>query len=867
MKVILTHHNADFDAIASLLAMHKLEPDAVPVLPTAINQNVAQFLHLYDRDWKMLKVQDLAGRGRIEEALVVDTYKFNQVRGMHPQTEIYIFDHHTISEPLPAYHHIVLNEPTGANVTLLVERLVERGVVVDALEATLLILGIYEDTGSLSFKSTTPRDIRAAAWLLEQNADLDAVRQFLRYSMNAAQAQLYEALQESALPLTIKGHHIVIAAGMAQEQVQELALVAAELLKLFDCDGLLAVIQIIDDVQIIARAVVDEIDMGELLRYFNGNGHNRAAAAFVRDSNLDQTCKRLIDLLPQVTYPATRVEALMSQGVITLNAETTLLEAEETLQQTAHEGYPVLRGGRVVGLLTRRAYDRARLHNLHKLRVGDVMEAGAHSISPVDSVETLKDRMLETGWGQMPVVDENSALLGIVTRTDLIKHWGSRPGRERPESELLEKIRDMLPTGAWALLEATGEMAQSQQKGLYMVGGIVRDMLLGRRNLDIDLVVEGDAIELAFAMQKRYGGKVLPHHHFRTANWHLDAAVCAHFADDLPPVIDFATSRAEFYKEPSVLPTVRSGSIKLDLHRRDFSINALAIRLAPKPIGHLLDFYNGVHDLNKGLVRVLHSLSFIDDPTRMLRAVRFEQRFGFHIEPRTEELLVSALPMLTKVSGDRIRHEFNQILAERQTLAIFKRLEDLGVLRMIDPHLGVHEHLETWYAECEAVQQNPPWELPTAFDNWGIIRFALLVVLLPQEVITSLSKRLLLAASTRDILLKVRQGYEKLPSIATLPPSGVVEHFEKYGDTAWLALWMMGDLAARSQLEQLVTRWHAVQPALGGKDLLVMGMQASPAMGELLAALRIARLDGVLETADDERDFAQKHIQQLTAQS
>ena len=225
------------------------------------------------------------------------------------------------------------------------------------------------------------------------------------------------------------------------------------------------------------------------------------------------------------------------------------------------------------------------------------------------------------------------------------------------------------------------QVAYSQRLPVYLVGGFVRDLLLDHPSQDFDLVVEGDAIALAKALAHQYGGRVTSHSRFGTAKWHIDkqemdklhtgkasAEVRSDrfLPSDLPDSLDFVSARTEFYTYPTALPTVERGSIKLDLHRRDFTINTLALRLDGHHYGELHDYWGGLSDIRHGMVRVLHSLSFIDDPTRILRAVRFEQRFAFEIERRTRDLLMEGRSLINKVSGDRLRHELDHILSEQK---------------------------------------------------------------------------------------------------------------------------------------------------------------------------------------------------------
>ncbi len=868
-RVILTHENADFDAVASLWAMHKLEPTAVPVLPARINRNVSQFLMLYAREWAMLRAEDLRRGGHVVQAYVVDTQTFNMVRGMQPDTPVQIIDHHALARDLPE-HYRFQNDEVGANTTLLVEQLLERGRGVDALEATLFLLGIYEDTGNLTFKSTTPRDMRAAAWLLDAGADLDVLREFLQHSMSPAQAQLYEGLQQAATTHRVHGHQVIVSGIVHHDHVRELALVASQLLAIFACDVLIIAIQVHENVQMIGRASIDEIDLGALMRDFGGNGHTRAAAALVRAAKLDDVLSQVVARLPQVLHPAAQVGALMSRGVIqTVDAQTSVADAQAQMLESGHEGYPVLHDGELVGLVTRRAIDRAMLHNMHKLSVAEVMDAEQHFVRPDHSIDELKDLMLATRWGQMPVIDDAGQLIGIVTRTDLIKHWGRPSDESGAQPAVLAQMQKVLSGDVWRILEAVREAADLFHEGVFLVGGIVRDILLERPNLDLDLVVEGDAIRLARHLQARYGGEIHQHKQFGTATWKLDAGAYRELGlaqqPEAPEVIDFATARAEFYEAPSALPTVRRGSIKLDLHRRDFTINAMAIRLAPQPMGQLMDFYNGEHDLRHGLIRVLHSLSFVDDPTRMLRAVRFEQRFDFEIEARTAARIPLALSLLDRVSGDRLRHELNAILNEPDRVASLQRLQGLGILPAIHPALDLTSDAFEALHALEAFKATPPWPLE-AFEDWNLAALALIVADQDEDAIRQVAARLLLARQHTDQLVAARRAYTARETITKGAVSEFVLRYEAWGEIAWIVTWVRyPDPNARARLARLAREWRHMRPTLDGYALREMGLKPGPSMGVLLARLRAAWLDGDVKDEDDERAFARHYIQATVA--
>gem|GEM_PF-2524828 len=647
--VILTHDNTDFDALASELAAHKLYPQATPVVPTRLNRNVREFLSLYADALPFVEARAL-GKERLALAIVVDTQSVSPVRGMDAETSLLIIDHHPRSAHLPE-NAAFEGEPLGATTTLLVERLRVADVPLTTVEASLLLLGIYEDTGSLIYQSTTPRDLEAAAWLLEHGASLTIVERFLRTPLTHEQQALYSFLVNEAEFMRVQERTIIVASVHLEHYVEELAALVHKLVDLFDPDACFLLAEYQEHVQVIARSTTDAIDVGAILRQMRGGGHAKAAAAVIPDSSLDSVRDQLADLLRIHVQPAVTVAQVMSYGVHTLSPNLTIAEANARMRRYGHEGFPVVEGGRLVGVLTRSEIDRALHHNLGSAPVRAYMRAGAVSVSPHDSIGEVQRIMMEHSLGQVPVV-QDGRVLGIVTRTDLIKLW-SAPPRPSRQAQIADLLGQTLPGPLIELLLAARDQANDLGYSLYVVGGFVRDLLLGHPTLDLDLVVEGDAIALARQLAEQLGGQVRSHGRFGTAKLILPEDR----PSGQPASLDFVTARTEFYAHPTALPQVERSSIKQDLYRRDFTINTMAICLDRARYGELLDYYGGERDLLEKLVRVLHSLSFVEDPTRMLRAVRFEQRLGFRIEARTEELLRGALDLLDRVSGDRLRHE------------------------------------------------------------------------------------------------------------------------------------------------------------------------------------------------------------------
>jgi len=874
--VILTHDNTDLDALASELAAARLFPHATPVLPTRLNRNVREFLSLYGEGLPFVEARALPRR-RVDCAILVDTQSAAPVRGTGPHTRVRIIDHHPRAEELSgvagtAAEVTYEGELVGATTTLLVERLRATQATLSAIEASLLLLGIYEDTGSLTYKSTTPRDLDAASWLLEQGANLEIVARFLRAPLAPDQQELYERLVNEAEIIRIHERAVLIAAVRLERYVEELASVIHRLVDLFDPDAAFLLTEHEHNVQVIARSTTDAIDVGAIVRGLQGGGHPRAAAAIIPDSSLEAVREKLMDLLRINVQPAVTVAQVMSYGVHTLSPNLTIAEANARMRRYGHEGFPVVEGGRLVGVLTRAEIDRALHHNLGSAPVRAYMRAGAVSVRPEDPISEVQQIMIEHHLGQVPVVSDGR-VLGIVTRTDLIKLWSAppRPSRQAQIADLLEQA---LPGPLLELLHEARDVANDMGYSLYVVGGFVRDLLLGHPTLDLDLVVEGDAIALARRLAERYGGRVRSHRRFGTAKLILEERR----VPGLPESLDFVTARTEFYAHPSALPQVERSSIKQDLYRRDFTINTMAICLDRARYGELLDYYGGERDLSEGLVRVLHSLSFVEDPTRILRAVRFEQRLGFRIEERTEELLRTALDLLDRVSGDRLRHELLLILREPAPEKAWSRLHDLGILQHLSPALVADDwaarKLQELRRYCNGAAAAAGEATACPWPSGGVegvpcevLALAVLTMRLSRPALERLIGRLSVPRGQAMLLEASQRIYRVLPQLSQeMSGSALAAALRDYPEAALFAGWIAADEPmAREQIRRYQCELRFIKPTIDGRRLREMGVRPGPAYARILNALRDAWLEGKIKTPEEEEALLQELVAAETA--
>jgi len=404
------------------------------------------------------------------------------------------------------------------------------------------------------------------------------------------------------------------------------------------------------------------------------------------------------------------------------------------------------------------------------------------------------------------------------------------------------EIEKQLPQEIVLFLRTAGRQAVDSGYRLYLVGGTVRDLILKRSSLDVDLVLEGNAIKFARQLAAESGEKVTIHQQFGTANFHQGEYT-----------IDIVTARSESYAHPGVLPTVQPAKIKDDLNRRDFSINAMAVDLSPAAFGQLLDFHGGTTDLEKKLIRILHKRSFIDDATRIFRAIRFEQRLDFNIEAGTERLLRKNIAMLDTISGDRLRNELELLLREERPEKALARADGLGVLQQINSSLKSNQWLADRFAEARRRHISSP-----------AVYFALLSYDLGRDNAEAISERLNLSGDWKRIVLgvaKINDDIHKLADLA-IAPSTIYRFFKRYPVEAVSACFLSNESQiVRSQIERYLKELQYIQIRLNGNELKRMGVETGPRLGRILKALQDAKLDGLVHTREDESAFVQQWLQ------
>lgn len=874
MDVIATHSNADFDGLASMVAARKLFPDAKLVLPAGAQETVRNFLAVHDLGITKLKDIDLL---QITRLVLVDTQDPDRTGALkscieNPTVEVVVFDHHIEPDSACARRSKrSIVEAVGATTTILIEQLQQRQISVTPFEATVMALGLYEETGSFAFSSTTNREFEAGAFLAAAGADLNVVADTLRRPLDPDAVALLNDFLEHSEVHYLEGRKVLVATSTIDRRRGEAAGVVHMLAELQGVDAVVVAVMMDDRVEVIGRSRKPEIDVGWIAREFGGGGHAVAAAATVKRQTLAEVKEKLVQLLTTQYRPTLLAQDVMTSPVKALEVDTTVANAGQRMTAYGVNVFPVLdEKDHYVGLVSRELIQKALFHRLGKIPVQGIMQTDAYTAQPETPFHEIEMAMIEMNQRFVPIIT-SAKVVGVITRTDLLRTLHDdvlkiariRTVRQSeaeahvggPHRNVRNLLRSRLPHRLVSLLEEAGQLADRSEVSLFVVGGCVRDLLVGIENFDLDLVVEGDGIAFARKLGEALHARVKTHERFGTAILVLPDGF----------KLDVATARTEYYEYPTALPTVERGSIKKDLYRRDFTINALAVRLNGKGFGDVLDFYGGQRDLNDKVVRVLHGLSFVEDPTRVFRAIRFETRFGFHLGKDTAALIAGAVKMnlFHRLSGHRLLEELKLLLGERKPKQSIKRLGEVGLLRFIHPKLSWSDRLQTM---LEAIEQAVDWYqllyLDRKMDVWLVYMMGLLEML-PERAVTDVLKRFPFSESEARTLKAARVGCHKaLRRIGRRPPLNPAETYRLLSglsDETLLGLMAKskGDLVKR-QVSAFMTTYQHVKPILTGADLKAMGLKPGPKFTQILDRLLDARLNGEVKTEAEEREIVRR---------
>lgn len=845
----------DFDAFASLVAAKKIYPEATIVMTDKQNAGVKQFLaihrdsidYIFDHQVKWQEVThvilvDVATLSRVSD------YVHHLPHSVH----FTIYDHHPYQDGDVQTEDKQI-EPVGATITLLVEKIMEKEIPINGFEATIFGLGLYTDTGSFTFSTTTARDLKIGSYLLEKGMQLTLVNRFSDQMLLEQQQTMFNELLLAANEHSIDGLNILVTTLERKKFEGGLAVITRKLLETTGADAILSVVEMQKRVYVVGRGSSNRINLLPLMYELGGGGHERAASATIKNNNLETVCQTVIKFLTKIVKPAITAEVMMTEPVKTMEPTTTIKEAANLMYRYGHTGFPVVQPEteQLIGIISRRDIDKATHHGLGHAPVKAYMSGNVLTVQPNTSLEEIEQIMIKHNIGRLPVVKDKK-IIGILSRTNIIEVLYNEQLKRQLElvaenpNNLQKIIAKQLSSSLYDLLKNIGVAADECHIHAFLIGGIVRDILLKRENDDIDIAVEGDGISFAHYLVAKYGGTCKIHESFGTATWKHPEGM----------KIDIATSRLEYYQQPAALPTVEYSNLKEDLYRRDFTINAMALCLNAAKFGELVDFFNGREDLQKHTIRILHNLSFVEDPTRIIRAVRFETRFGFHMDTQTKELALLSLDKLKKLSAIRITNELYKLFCEESPAKGFSHLTTLGFWKELAELEGNEQQWNETALTFETLikKVNIPFQL-----TW----FGFLLI----PFLTNPNWKVRIepfALTTKEKKLMEQLNYlieNENQTLLQAKTKGELHLQLKQISTEAILPFICNKVLANESFELFVSYVIArkkLKPFINGEDLKKLGIPTGPIYSKLLESVEAAQLNEEVLTKQEALELLKK---------
>jgi tRNA nucleotidyltransferase (CCA-adding enzyme) len=862
--LILSHANTDFDAFAGMLAAQLLYPGGRVCMSGGVNRNVREFFNLHAEQIPSVE-PSAVDRQSVRTLVLIEVSdaarlgEFADLPG-RPDVEVIVFDHHGTPRIEGARAFVAED---GSLVTNMLKLLVERGIRITPMQATAFALGIHEDTGSLTYASTTQRDVEALAACMRMGSNQELLARYLRGPLQPQQRDLLRRLDASREQRDVAGLRIVLAEATVDTYIEDVSTLVSRIGDVADWDALLLAVAMEGRVIVVGRSRSSALAIDEALRALGGGGHPQAASAIVRERDPRDVLERAVAEIERVAKPPLRAGDVMSRPVHAVAATEDIASVLVECQRLGLSGIQVSDDGRLTGVVAREDLDRAVRHGLSHAPVKAVMSAGVPVVGREATIGELRDLLAAGSASRLIVVRDGpyrteeevpaTTAEGVVTGGDVLRALHEPVALERPapDPEATGAVRARLgEIGRLARVLPSVQAVASAYEGVYLVGGAVRDVLLGEQSLDLDVMVEGDAITFARELAAELGVRSRPHEKFQTA-------VVKGEGDGDELRVDVATARTEFYGAPGALPEVERSTLRHDLARRDFTINAMATSLKAEDLGATYDFFGGFRDLSNKTVRVLHNLSFVEDPTRLLRAIRYEARLGFRMDGHTLSLARGSIDarLVGDLSSARLRDELFDLLEEERSPAALRRLAELGLDRALHPRLDASAGTITMIERARVLASQAPF---AGSVRTSLVGLGLLCRSMAADEVYAWLDRLRLRRSEQDVVAAVVTVSPLLAGHLAAepppPPSHLRELLAGQPPEALLAAVLLApaDSPAEERARSYLERIRGVALEIDGADLRDAGVAESPALGRALRETLALKLDGFVDGREEE---------------
>ncbi|WP_297888383.1 CBS domain-containing protein [Sulfurihydrogenibium sp.] len=839
---MILDEGADLDAFSSAYGLTLLYPDTYILLPNSFEYKVRKLLKIYETKIKdkVMKKEDL-DLNKVEKVFLVDS---QNVPDLIKNVPIEIFDHHpkkNFSLNKNVKKHLY---KTGSISTVVVEKIKRKKISIDKDDATILSSGIYEDTGGFKFKGTTPRDIKAFYYLFKSGLDVLKLKKIVTDTFDLEDTEILKEIIKNTEPLITEDKKVFISS-ITKRYTKDIAWLLKYVKTFEEADAYFLVVNQKSKKVIIGRSKDEKIDVGKILSEFDGGGHPFAASAVIVGFDYPEIKNFLLSFL---LGKQQSVLNFLKNDLPVVESNVKIREVKNILKDFKYA--VVVEKGKYVGVLTEKVVNNAIKHKLENedaITFSEEMITIPMNTNFIQLLKTFSSYNLEI----LPVV-KKGYYKGVVYKKDFINFISGiledkpvfQPISKPKVLDYSNKLREFFPKDIFNIIKEVGEYAEKLGYKAYIIGGVVRDIVMGKKSLDIDIIVEGSAVDLVrnFAKAKNLNFHIYPE--FMTGNITLENKI----------KLDFATARKEEYESPGSYPRVEKASLFEDLYRRDFTINTLAIEITKSNFGKLIDYFNGFVDIKEKRIRVLHTLSFVEDPIRILRGLRFAGRFNFKLEKKTQQLLNHAIEkdLLNFAPTGRINLELNLTFNEEKVIDILILMDKYKILYKLFSGLSVDSVKKELLIKLKDNFLLLEKLLNTSFPKASNYLYILLSGF-PLEVIFNYLKKYHFEKEAKYIndfytnLETISQTQEKFKIYQT------IKSFNKDFLPALLTLLNEDKLKIILDIVE-----KEKNPLIKGEDLIQMGLKPSRIFKEILDDTFKRYLENSLKTKEDALSYIKK---------
>jgi len=887
LKIITTHHNPTFDSIAGVFAASLLHRDAVIVLPKKLDHAQKNFISLHFSRSAYF-YQDEIDSSCVTSAILICVKNHHRLQSFskildNPNIFVVVYDKSpAIKSEIRA--DSLIEAEYGSVTSLICEKLFDSGIKIEPLYATLFALGIHDVTGSLLYPNTSAADINCLAKLFKLGVNLKTIGSFLKDGLSDIQKNTLDDLVKSRQIINLNGFDINFYFAESQKFIYKFDNIVQRIVDSEKFNVAIFIAKMGLNVHVLARSNIEDVNLGEAFSSFDGGGPKYASYATFHNCEAPEVFLKIKTALKKNISPKLTARDIMSRQVLFLKSDVIAREAEKILFRYGYSAAPVVEGEKIIGFIRKADIDKTIHHGLSHAPISGFVcreVIYVHLNEPFDSV---RDR-IASSEAKAVLVGNASDVAGIINRTDILNRIFIKRTKnirdEKIENSIFTKVpstdlsgekhfislSDYFSRPIFRFLSKVSKKAAELKVSSYIVGGIVRDMILKKQSLDIDIVIEGmSAIDFAEELVESPEFIINRHERFKTAVVLIPGL----------PKIDFATARSEFYASPAALPDVFQSNLYQDLLRRDFTINAMAVSLGRDNFGELIDFYGGFEDIKKKKIRILHSLSFIEDPTRIFRALRFKTRLGFGFEKHTERKIREAIDyeVSKKIEPIRIYNELELILKEPSVCETIRELEKYSLFEFISRDVIFTDTLKKMALRASkyllklekrfAGHHRPERTIIfLAILLLGMASDKIKTLLLDMHVMKSVREKILEAS---ERLLIIQTEYLKIEDAGgvKLSDSNIYRLFNSRSDE-FMIIFMaaMGNAHAYRAAVKYIFEISKIKPSVNGDMLKNMGLKPGPVFKIIIDKIAEKKAAGDLKNHADEIKYAKKLIESL----